>query len=32
MITHRFPLDELDTALSTLETSKGCGKVLITFD
>lgn len=32
MITHRFPLGDFDRALSTLETSRDCGKVLITFD
>lgn len=32
MITHRFPLGDFDQALSTLETSKDCGKVQITFD
>ena len=31
MITHRFRLGDFDQALSTLETSKDCGKVLITF-
>jgi len=32
VITHRFPLDQFDTALAVLDDSKDCGKVLVTID
>ncbi len=31
LITHRFPLDRFDDALTLLEESKDCGKVLVTM-
>lgn len=32
LLTHRFPLDRFDEAVHMLETSKSCGKVLVTID
>jgi threonine dehydrogenase-like Zn-dependent dehydrogenase len=32
LVTHRYPLDRFDEALTTLQTSKDCGKVLIEVD
>ena len=31
LITHRFPLDRFADALTLLEGSKDCGKVMITM-
>jgi threonine dehydrogenase-like Zn-dependent dehydrogenase len=32
MITHRVPLEQFDEALAVLESSRECGKVLVTVD
>ncbi|HEX3980610.1 MAG TPA: alcohol dehydrogenase catalytic domain-containing protein [Acidimicrobiales bacterium] len=32
LITHRFPLERFGDALTTLERSEACGKVLVTID
>jgi threonine dehydrogenase-like Zn-dependent dehydrogenase len=32
LVTHRFPLEEFDQALKTLQGSKECGKVMVTID
>jgi len=32
LITHRFPLERFDDALTTLQGSKDCGKVLVAID
>jgi threonine dehydrogenase-like Zn-dependent dehydrogenase len=32
LITHRFPLEQFDDALSVVQASKECGKVMITID